>query len=90
MANLSPSVATLVIEVLVSHTGLDDVVASSATVDDVATPDSQHRAHHLDNNIVVQEDGTKADATDAAEDDDKGHIDLSILMVNLLKVRVMP
>jgi hypothetical protein len=53
MANLSPSVATLVIEVLVSHAGLDDVVASSATIDDLATPDSQHRAHHLDNNIVV-------------------------------------
>jgi hypothetical protein len=30
------------------------------------------------------------DATDAAEDDDKGHIDLGILVVKLLKVRLMP
>lgn len=91
MADLSPSVTTLVIEVLVSHAGLDDVVGSSATIDDLATPDCQHRVHHLDNNMDVHEEcGSKADATDAAEDDDKSHIDLGILVVKLLKVRLMP
>lgn len=53
MANLSPSVTTLVIEVLVGHAGLDDVVGYGATIDDLAARDSQHRVHHLDNNIVV-------------------------------------
>jgi hypothetical protein len=45
MANLSPSVTTLVIGVLVGHAGLDDVVGSGATVDDLATQDNQHKVH---------------------------------------------
>lgn len=38
----------------------------------------------------MEESGHKPDATDAAEEDDKGHIDLGVLVVKLLRVRLMP